>query len=44
LGGVQIAISPFDILDMTQLSARTDRVLPNGVCLLLPLKSCEQRQ
>jgi hypothetical protein len=38
--GVDIAISPTDILDMTQLSQRTDRVLPNGVCLLPPLKSC----
>lgn len=25
---------------MTQLAARTDRVLPNGVCLLPPLKTC----
>lgn len=40
--GVDIAISPADILDMTQLSARTDRVLPNGVCLLPPLKSCDK--
>jgi hypothetical protein len=27
---------------MTQLSQRTDRVLPNGVCLLPPLKSCDK--
>lgn len=40
--GVEIAISPSDILDMTQLSARTDRVLPNGVCLLPPLKTCDK--
>lgn len=40
--GVDIAISPTDILDMTQLLARTDRVLPNGVCLLPPLKSCDK--
>jgi hypothetical protein len=40
--GVDITISPADILDMTQLSARTDRVLPNGVCLLPPLKSCDK--
>lgn len=40
--GVDIAISPTDILDMTQLSQRTDRVLPNGVCLLPPLKSCDK--
>ena len=40
--GVAIAISPTDILDMTQLSQRTDRVLPNGVCLLPPLKTCDK--
>ncbi|SIL38738.1 transposase [Mycobacteroides abscessus subsp. abscessus] len=40
--GVDIGISPADILDMTQLAARTDRVLPNGVCLLPPLKSCDK--
>lgn len=40
--GVDIAISPADILDMTQLSQRTDRVLPNGICLLPPLKSCDK--
>jgi hypothetical protein len=40
--GVDIAISPADILAMTQLSARTDRVLPNGFCLLPPLKSCDK--
>lgn len=40
--GVEIAISPSDILDMTQLSQRTDRVLPNGVCLLPPLKTCDK--
>lgn len=40
--GVDISISPSDILDMTQLSQRTDRVLPNGVCLLPPLKTCDK--
>lgn len=40
--GADIGISPADILDMTQLSVRTDRVLPNGVCLLPPLKSCDK--
>ena len=40
--GVDIAISPSDIYDMTQLLQRTDRVLPNGVCLLPPLKSCDK--
>ncbi|MDG3009376.1 tyrosine-type recombinase/integrase [Rhodococcus sp. D2-41] len=40
--GTEIGISPSDIYDMTQLSARTDRVLPNGVCLLPPLKTCDK--
>ena len=40
--GVDIGVSPADILDMTQLSSRTDRVLPNGVCLLPPLKTCDK--
>lgn len=40
--GVDLAISPSDIYDMTQLSSRTDRVLPNGVCLLPPLQSCDK--
>lgn len=40
--GTDITISPSDIYDMTQLSARTDRVLPNGVCLLPPVASCDK--
>src|SRR5690625_233135 len=40
--GTGIEISPSDIYDMTQLSQRTDRVLPNGVCLLPPLKTCDK--
>lgn len=40
--GADIAISPSDIYEMTQLGKRTDRVLPNGVCLLPPLKSCDK--
>lgn len=40
--GVDIAMSPGDIYDMTQLSQRTDRILPNGVCLLPPLKTCDK--
>ena len=27
---------------MVQLSRHTDRILPNGVCLLPPLKHCER--
>lgn len=40
--GVDIGISPSNVYDMTQLSQRTDRVLPNGVCLLPPLKTCDK--
>ena len=40
--GAAIGISPNDIYEMTQLDKRTDRVLPNGVCLLPPLKSCDK--
>lgn len=40
--GVDIAISPTDILHMTQPSQRTDRVLPDGLRLLPPLKSCDK--
>jgi hypothetical protein len=40
--GADIDISPHDIYEMTQLAQRTDRVLPNGVCLLPPLKSCDK--
>ncbi|SHT51745.1 Putative transposase/integrase [Mycobacteroides abscessus subsp. abscessus] len=41
-GGAEIAISPPDIYEMTQLGKRTDRILPNGVCLLPPLKTCDK--
>lgn len=40
--GTDINISPSDIYEMTQLGKRTDRILPNGVCLLPPLKSCDK--
>lgn len=40
--GTDIGITPHDIYEMTQLAARTDRVLPNGVCLLPPLKTCDK--
>ncbi|ORW08175.1 tyrosine-type recombinase/integrase [Mycobacterium kyorinense] len=40
--GANIDITPRDIYEMTQLAKRTDRVLPNGVCLLPPLKSCDK--
>jgi len=40
--GATVDISPRDIYELTQLSKRTDRVLPNGVCLLPPVKTCDK--
>lgn len=40
--GTEITISPSDSYDMTQLSSCTDRVLPNGVCLLPPVQTCDK--
>ncbi|MEO6703794.1 MAG: tyrosine-type recombinase/integrase [Jatrophihabitantaceae bacterium] len=40
--GRAIQISPRDIYDLTQLGKRTDRVLPNGLCLLPPVKTCDK--
>ena len=31
-----------DLLDLLQLDRRTDRVLPNGYCLLPPTRSCDK--
>ena len=30
------------MLDLLQLDRRTDRVLPNGYCLLPPVRSCDK--
>ena len=40
--GRELALDPVDIYEMAQLSRHTDRILPNGVCLLPPLKRCER--
>ncbi|KXO95816.1 transposase [Tsukamurella pulmonis] len=40
--GRDITISPIDIYTMTKLASRTDRILPNGVCMLPPLKTCDK--
>ncbi|WP_288338293.1 site-specific integrase [uncultured Gordonia sp.] len=40
--GTGLSISPADAYDLTQLDTHTDRVLPNGVCLLPPLKTCDK--
>jgi len=40
--GRALSLDPADIYEMVQLSRHTDRILPNGVCLLPPLKRCER--
>jgi hypothetical protein len=34
--------SPRDLYDMLQLDQRTDRILPNGWCLLPPRQTCDR--
>src|ERR1700731_3510600 len=34
--------SPRDLYDMLQLDQRTDRILPNGWCLLPPRQACDR--
>jgi integrase len=38
--GREIGMDRRDMLDLVQLDRRTDRVLPNGYCLLPPTRSC----
>lgn len=40
--GKDIAMDRRDMLDLLQLDRRTDRVLPNGYCLLPPTRSCDK--
>lgn len=40
--GRQISMDRRDMLDLLQLDRRTDRVLPNGYCLLPPTRSCDK--
>ena len=37
-----VQADPRDLYDMLQLDSRTDRVLPNGWCLLPPRQSCDR--
>jgi hypothetical protein len=39
--GRQIGMDRRDMLDHLQLGRRTDRILPNGYCLLPPVRSCD---
>jgi integrase len=38
----ELEADPRDLYDLLQLDARTDRVLPNGWCLLPPRQSCDR--
>jgi integrase len=40
--GRAIAMDRQDMLDLLQLDRRTDRILPNGYCLLPPTRSCDK--
>ena len=40
--GRELSLDPADIYEIVQLSRHTDRILPNGVCLLPPIKRCER--
>ncbi|MGO9081227.1 MAG: tyrosine-type recombinase/integrase [Streptosporangiaceae bacterium] len=40
--GREIGMDHRDMLDLMQLGRRTDRVLPNGYCLLPPARSCDK--
>lgn len=38
--GRDLGIDPKDLYEMAQLDTRTDRILPNGYCILPPTQSC----
>jgi hypothetical protein len=38
--GVELPVAPEDLMEMVGIGNHTDRVLPNGYCLLPPLKTC----
>jgi hypothetical protein len=40
--GRALELDPADVYELVQLDRRTDRVLPNGVCLLPPTKRCDK--
>lgn len=40
--GRPVDLDPATIYEMTQLDHRTDRILPNGLCLLPPAKHCDK--
>jgi integrase len=40
--GSALVLQPADLLEITQLEARADRALPNGLCTLPPAKTCDR--
>ncbi len=40
--GRELAMDRQDLLELVSLGRRTDRILPNGYCLLPPTKTCER--
>ncbi|MFE2092697.1 tyrosine-type recombinase/integrase [Streptomyces sp. NPDC059460] len=40
--GREVGMDRRDMLDLVQLDRRTDRILPNGYCLLPPTRSCDK--
>jgi len=40
--GREVGMDRHDMLDLLQLDRRTDRILPNGYCLLPPVRSCDK--
>jgi hypothetical protein len=40
--GREVGMDRRDMLDLIQLDKRTDRILPNGYCLLPPARSCDK--
>ena len=40
--GRPLGLDPRDVYEMVQLDKRTDRILPNGLCLLPPRQACNR--
>ncbi|OLB91038.1 MAG: hypothetical protein AUI15_23430 [Actinobacteria bacterium 13_2_20CM_2_66_6] len=40
--GASLGITALDVFDVGQISGRTARILPNGVCMLPPARSCDR--
>ena len=40
--GRDLGIDPVDLYDLSHLTRRADRALPNGLCLLPPTQSCDK--